>query len=105
MYALLGLYGITISTASFACIAAIAFMPVGDLIVICFTSPVFSVFLDRIVLKKSFTILSVSLCFLIVIGDILVIQPPFIFPQGSADHNETVYLISEENQTAEKRPK
>ena len=86
VYAWLALYGFTISTASFACIAAIPYMPIGDLIVICFTSPVFSVFLDRIVNKRLFTLLSISLCFFIVVGDVLVIQPPFLFPDDNDPH-------------------
>ena len=100
---MLSVYGFTASTASFACLAAIPFMPIGDLIVICFTSPVFSVFLDRVVLKRSFTILSVCLCLLIVIGDVLVIQPPFIFPAEYSEHNATHDTqISEESRSVEK---
>ena len=74
------------STADFAVLAAIPLMPIGDLIVIAFTSPVFSVFLDRIVNQRSLTLLSISLCFLIAVGDTLVARPPFIFgddDQGS----------------------
>jgi len=89
------LYGFTISTGSFACTAAIPYMPIGDLIVICFTSPVFSVFIDRVVNKRFFTVLSISLCFFIVVGDDLVIQPPFMFRTGSAPHNKTQPLIPE----------
>jgi len=94
------LYGFTISTASFACIAAIPYMPIGDLIVICFTSPVFSVFLDRVVNKRLFTILSMSLCFFIVVGDVLVIQPPFLFPNNDVPHNKTTQpLIAEDTRS------
>jgi len=89
LYALLVLYGFTLSTSSFACLAAIPYMPIGDLIVICFTSPVFSVFLDRIILKKNITILSMLLCFFIVVGDVLVIQPPFLFKEENVGENET----------------
>jgi len=94
------LYGFTISTGSFACIAAIPYMPIGDLIVLCFTSPVFSVFLDRVVNKRLFTILSVSLCFFIVVGCVLVIQPPFLFPANDdIPHNKTQPLIAEETRS------
>jgi len=102
LYAWLALYGFTISTASFACIAAIPYMPIGDLIVICFTSPVFSVFIDRIVNKRLFTILTISLCFFIVVGDVLVIQPPFLFPNDVVPHNKTQPLIAEETKSDEK---
>jgi len=102
LYAWLALYGFTISTASFACIAAIPYMPIGDLIVICFTSPVFSVFIDRVVNKRLFTILSISLCFFIVVGDVLVIQPPFLFPNDVVSYNETKPHLVEEPTTDEK---
>ena len=79
MYVQIAIYGFTVSTMSFCCLAAIPLMPIGDLIVICFASPVFTVFLDRIVITRPLTLLSVSLSFLIVLGDVLVVQPPFIF--------------------------
>ena len=74
---------------SFAAIAAIPLMPIGDLIVISFVSPVFSVFLDRIILKRSLTFLAMSLCLFMVVGEILVVQPPFIFGGGSRENNQT----------------
>jgi len=89
LYFLMCLYGFSVSTMSFACLAAIQFMPIGDLIVICFASPVFSVFLDRIVLKRALTFLSVFLCLLIIIGDVLVVQPPFLFGESASIHNST----------------
>jgi len=89
LYFLIGLYGFSVSTMNFACLAAIQLMPIGDLIVICFASPVFSVFLDRIVLKRAFTLLSLSLCLLIIIGDVLVVQPPFLFGDSDSIHNAT----------------
>jgi len=85
---LLIVYGFSIATMSFACIAAIPMMPIGDLIVLCFTSPVFSLFLDRIIGKRFLTFLSVLLCFLILVGDILVVQPPFIFNGTDPDGEE-----------------
>ena len=54
-------------------------MPIGVLIVVSFTSPVFSVFLDRVILKRPLTWFFVLLCFLIIAGSVLVIQPPFLF--------------------------
>jgi len=102
LYAQLVLYGVTVSTMSFACLAAIPLMPIGDIIVICFASPVFSVFLDRIVLKRLLTILSVSLCFLIVLGDVLVVQPPFIFGEEDTK-NETSSNVKMEEASQKKR--
>ena len=93
LYFLIGFYGFSVSTMSFACLAAIQLMPIGDLIVICFASPIFSVFLDRIVLKRALTFLSLSLCLLIVIGDVLVVKLPFLLGESdsmfNATHNST----------------
>ena len=95
-YTWLVLYGFSISTASFACLAAIPLMPIGDLTILVFTAPAFCVFLDRIVNKRLLTILSISLCFLIFVGDVFVIQPPFIFPKEDAAQNGTQVFISED---------
>ena len=85
----MGLYGFSVSTMNFACLLAIPLMPIGDIIVICFASPVFIVILDRIVLRRALTFLSLSPCLLIVIGDVLVVQPPFLFGDSDSNHNET----------------
>ena len=100
LYAQIVVYGVTVSTMSFSCLAAIPVMPIGDIIVIVFAAPVFSVFLDRIVLKRLLTILSVSLCFLIVLGDVLVVQPPFIF--GEDTMNETSLNADDEEPSQRK---
>jgi len=84
-------YGFLHSTVCISCVAALVLMPIGDLIVLCFTTPVFSVFLEAVFLKKPLTILSVFLCFLIVFGDVLVVQPEFIFNSTSSPiQNETI---------------
>jgi len=85
---LLCILGFTTATASFAVLTAIPLMPIGDVIVICFTAPVFSVFLDRIVLHKPLSFLSIFLCLFIVVGDILVVQPPFLFNKDSSNLKE-----------------
>ena len=54
--------GLLSSSMSFACIMAAPLMPIGDLIVLCFISPVFSVILEGLILKRPLTILSLSLC-------------------------------------------
>ena len=95
-YTWLVLYGFSISTTSFACLTAIPLMPIGDLTVLVFTAPAFCVFLDRIVNKRLLTFLSISLCFLIFVGDVFVIQPPFIFPKEDAAQNGTQVFISED---------
>ena len=70
-------------------------MPIGDLIVLCFTAPVFAVFLEFLLLGRQIKVTTLTLCCLIgeilgyveqsirvlplVLGDILVVQPSFIF--------------------------
>merc|ERR1711936_265319 len=73
LYMWLFLYGFAISTASFAFLAAIPMAPIGDLIV-----------------------LSISLCLLILLGDVFVIQPPFIFPKEDDPQNDTQVITEDE---------
>jgi len=82
---LLTIYGFFVSTMSFSFLLAIPYMPIGDLIVLSFMSPVFSVFLDRIVLKRPLTFLAVFLCMIIIVGDVLVVKPPIIFGDVPSD--------------------
>ena len=78
-------YALFVSTMSFSFLLAIPYMPIGDLIVLSFMSPVFSVFLDRVVLKRPLTFLAVFLCMIIIVGDVLVVKPPIIFGDGPND--------------------
>ena len=64
-YLLVCVYGILVSTSSFSVTSALPLMPIGDLVVICFTSPIFSVFFDAVILKRKLTILSIVLCMFI----------------------------------------
>jgi len=92
---LLMAYGFIISTISFGINVAVQLMPVGDLVVISFSSPVFSVFLERLLLKTPLTILSIFLSFTVIIGDTLVVQPSFIFQTQEYQRlNSSVNLTS-----------
>ena len=64
-WALVALRGFLIASMSYACILAVGLMPIGDLIVLAFLSPVFSVVMDAVFLKRRLTLLSVFLCVLI----------------------------------------
>ena len=46
------LYGLLISSVALGSLAAIPLMPIGDLIVLCFTSPVFAVFFESLILRQ-----------------------------------------------------
>ena len=107
LYGQVCLYGLFVSTCCFACLAALPLMPIGDVIVISFTAPIFSVIFERIFLNRKLTFLSVFLCCIIgkikdsqpytlkphnsVVGDILVIQPDFIFNKSNSPISNSSY--------------
>ena len=62
---MISLYGFLMSSVTLGCLAAIPLMPIGDLIVLCFTSPVFAVFFESLILRRPVKVLSVCLCGLI----------------------------------------
>ena len=66
---LISLYGLLMSAVGLTCLAAIPLMPIGDLIVLCFTSPVFAVIFEFLILRRPIKIITVTLCCLI--GEIL----------------------------------
>ena len=105
-YLLVSLHGFLNAAMGFIMVMAVPLMPIGDLIVICFSSPVFSVILESLLLKRRMTILSVVLSISIGIlnecvfhihlyislvgGDILAVQPSFIFsPIKSPSHSNS----------------
>ena len=59
---LVNLYGMFSSSMGYSAVLAVSMMPIGDLIVITYTAPVFSVILDALILKRPLTILTVILC-------------------------------------------
>jgi len=87
-WSMMGLYGVLISSVNLTALAAIPLMPIGDLIVLCFTSPVFSVIFEFLILRRPLKIYSVILCVLIIVGDVLVVRPSFLF--ASEDENEVI---------------
>ena len=62
-YLLVAIHGFLNAMVAFAMVMAVTLMPIGDLIVICFSSPVFSVILESLILKRTMTVLTVVLCF------------------------------------------
>ena len=59
---LVNLYGMFSSSMGYSAVLAVSMMPIGDLIVITYSAPVFSVILDALILKRPLTILTVILC-------------------------------------------
>ena len=59
---LVNLYGMFSSSMGYSAVLAVSMMPIGDLIVITYSAPIFSVILDTLILKRPLTILTVILC-------------------------------------------
>ena len=62
VYGQICFYGLMVSICTFTFLAALSYMPLGDTIVISFTSPIFCVFFEWIFLNRKLTIVSVLLC-------------------------------------------
>ena len=61
-HSLVFVHGFLNAAMGFVMVMAVQLMPIGDLIVICFSSPVFSLILESLILKRPMTVLSVFLC-------------------------------------------
>ena len=61
-WVLISLYGVLMSSVSLACLAAIPLMPIGDLIVLFFTTPVFAVFFELLILRRAIKVFTLALC-------------------------------------------
>ena len=62
---MISLYGVLMSSVSLTCLAAIPLMPIGDLIVLFFTTPVFAVFFELLILRRPIKVITLALCCLI----------------------------------------
>ena len=63
---LASLRGFLIASMSFSCVMAVSLMPIGDLVVIAFSSSiVFSLMLECLILKRLLTVLATIICILI----------------------------------------
>ena len=80
-------------------LAAIPLMPIGDLIVLCFTSPVFSVFFEFLILKRAIKVISVVLCCLIgeILQNISHAQPPPSSPGGHSSGPALLHISQGEH--------
>ena len=63
---LASLRGFLIASMCFSCVMAVSLMPIGDLVVIAFSSSIlFSLMLEWLILKRPLTVLATILCILI----------------------------------------
>ncbi|TRY61304.1 hypothetical protein TCAL_14962 [Tigriopus californicus] len=89
-------FGLTVGILTLASYVAVQMVPVSDFLVICFTSPIFTVFLSKCILKTSVTFTKVGLCLILTIGVILVVKPHMIFQTFD---NDSEALEMEANHT------
>ena len=76
----------TSGVGTIASMAAVTMMPLGDLAVIRFSAPIFSIFIAKVILKESTSVFKYIFAVGIVIGVTLVVRPPFIFsPETEGD--------------------
>ena len=72
----------------------IPLMPISDLIIICFSSPIFAVFLESLFLNKKIHLVSVLLCCSIFLGELMVVKPSFIFSTISVPVTSEVHIFN-----------
>ena len=84
-----GLLGGLMVIFSFACIVL---MPVGDALTIVFAAPISTMITAAIFLGHRLRLFKVSLGILLLMGTILVIQPPFLFPHSDNDDGMILLL-------------
>ena len=68
----------TSAIGSICTLAAVTMMPLGDLAVIRFTAPIFSIILARLLREKT-SMFKYLFALLILVGVTLVVRPPFLF--------------------------
>ena len=60
-------------------LAAVTLLPLGDLAILKFCSPMFALLIGRFILKENVSIVKVIFALGILGGVIMVVQPPFLF--------------------------
>ena len=71
-------------------------MPLGDALTIIFTEPLFTVILSFILLRISIGFIKLMLCFGLLAGMMLSVQPPFIFGSKSEDNEDGMKELARE---------
>ena len=71
------------------------FLPLGDAMVIIFTTPLFTVILSLLCFRIKIGLWKAGLCAVLFAGMILNIQPPFIFPTETPEPGVEATLVSQ----------
>ena len=87
-YAYLVISGFALGVFVPCSLMSVVLMPLGDWVVLVFSSPVFALFLSKLILKQKVNLLKFIFCFTIILGVIFVIQPPILFGVSARSANK-----------------
>ena len=68
--------------------ACVRYMPIGDALTIVFTEPLWTLVLSKLILKIRIGLWKIGWGFALLLGMILCIQPPFLFPSNSSSEDD-----------------
>merc|ERR1712223_201301 len=77
--AIISLQGLINASIIFTCYLAVLNIPIGNALAIIFSSPVFTLILTFLVLGHRHSLWKIIFAFIVFIGVVMIIKPPFIF--------------------------
>ena len=84
-----GLCGSVVTICAFS---SVLFMPLGDALTLLFTEPLSTMIAAAIFLGHRIRLFRMALGFILLIGVVLVIQPPFLFDENDTDFIQTYFM-------------
>ena len=69
--------------------ACVRYMPIGDALTIVFTEPLWTLVLSKLVLKIRVGLWKIGFGISLILGMVLCIQPPFIFPSTTSTEDDS----------------
>ena len=76
--------GLINASIIFTCYLAVLNIPIGDALAIIFSSPVFTLILTFIILGHRHSLWKIIFAFIVFIGVVMIIKPPFLFGNTTA---------------------
>jgi len=83
--ALLSLQGLSSSLRVGCGLSSMTYIPLGDALTIIFTEPIWTLFLAKVFVGSKISLRKLLFCLLLIVGAVLVIKPPGIFPAPSEE--------------------
>ena len=87
------LQGLINASIIFTCYLAFLNMPIGDALAIVFSSPVFTLISTFMILGHRHSLWKVIFALVVIIGVVLIVQPPFLFGSNSENTNDGARLL------------